>query len=211
MAEIRGIEIFRAGAYPQGSYDEAFLDRLVANYDPKFHEAPNYLDHEDENGKRMFPLAFGWVSRIWREGKTLLADLRDVPKQFMDWWREGRVKKRSVELYPDLAGRGPYLRALAWPPIPQIKGLLDFPKAVFTDNGSYLTLCFEENGLDAERRQIVAHAREKMIKTFGEHPDLTRFCCPASFLWGELLDSGRFTAGEAFAQLTPSELAEIHG
>jgi len=154
VVELRSIPIFRAGAYPQGTYDEAFLQTLADAYDPGFHEAPCYLDHEDDAGRRPAGnLAFGWVRNLYVKGATLFADLVNVPRQFADLVLAGRIKKRSVELYTNLEGKGPYLRALAWPMIPQVKALAAVhPTQVFHDrdgkNGtvapSFVTIPFQE-------------------------------------------------------------------
>jgi hypothetical protein len=145
--EIRDLPIFEAGSYPQGDFDAATLQSLADAYDPSFHEAPVYLDHEDDAGQRPAgPLAFGWIKRLYVKGQTLFADLAQVPKQFADLILAGRIKKRSVELYPDLEGKGPYLRALAWPMIPQIKGLADLhPNQIFSDKtNKFVSISFNE-------------------------------------------------------------------
>lgn len=133
--EILALPIFEAGTYPQGRFDVDDLQALADAYDPSLHEAPVYLDHGDDIGRRPAGnLAFGWVKRLYVKGRTLLADLTQVPRAFADLVLAGRIKKRSVELYENLNGRGRYLRALAWPMIPQVKGLADLhPTQIFDD------------------------------------------------------------------------------
>lgn len=127
---LHGVPIFRAGDYPQGRYDTDTLEHIAASYDPAVHEAPNYLSHPDGHGTRDGRgLAFGWISRLWVHGDQLFADMADVPRAFAELLLAGRIKKRSVELYGDLDGRGPYLRAVAWPAIPQVKALADVTAA----------------------------------------------------------------------------------
>jgi hypothetical protein len=134
--EIASLPIFQAGSYPQGDFDVSDLQALADAYDPSFHEAPNYLDHEDDAGRRPAGhLSFGWVKRLYVKGQTLFADLTQVPKFFAELVLAGRIKKRSIELYTNLNGKGRYLRALAWPMIPQIKGLPDLhPTQIFNDS-----------------------------------------------------------------------------
>jgi len=128
---LKGLKIFEAGVYPQGNFTEEDVALIAKNYNPSIHEAPNYVDHPDEKGNRPFNgLAFGWIERVYAKGKELFADIKQVPQQFMDWVESGQVKKRSVEIYPDFQGKGPYLRALAWPMIPQVKGMPDPAKGV---------------------------------------------------------------------------------
>jgi hypothetical protein len=144
--DIHDLPIFEAGSYPQGNFNIDMLQTLADAYDPSFHEAPVYLAHEDAVGQRpASPLAFGWVRRLYTKGQTLFADLSQVPKAFADLILAGRIKKRSVEIYPDLAGNGPYLRALAWPLIPEVKGLADLhPTQIFseTDPNRFLSLSY---------------------------------------------------------------------
>jgi hypothetical protein len=145
--DINDLPIFEAGSYPQGDFDIDMLQTLADAYDPSFHEAPVFLAHEDAAGQRpASPLAFGWVRRLYTKGQTLFADLAQVPKAFADLVLAGRIKKRSVEIYPDLAGKGPYLRALAWPLIPEVKGLADLhPTQIFSEKtNQFLSISFNE-------------------------------------------------------------------
>ncbi len=143
VVELKAVPIFRAGSYPQGQFDETFVQGLADRYDPAFHEAPNVLAHTE--GEQPSSLAFGWVRRLFVKGQTLFADFVNVPRAFAELVLAGRIKKRSVEIYDDLAGRGPYLRAVAWPPVPQVKGLADVhPTQVFTDAAEFTRIDFQE-------------------------------------------------------------------
>ncbi len=159
--ELKSIPIFRAGTYPQGVFDEDFIQRLADNYDPEFHEAPMYLTHKDsQKDISAGRLAFGWVKRLYTKGKTLFADIANVPKKFAELLLAGRIKKRSVEIYSDLSGKGPYLRAIAWPLIPEVKGLADIhPTQVFNEesqNAPYVSIkqsfSFKEKDKMRERK-----------------------------------------------------------
>ena len=63
----QGIEIFRAGRYPQGEFTELDLEIIANSYDPKVHEAPITLDHKDDGP------AFGWIGAVRRVGDKLIA------------------------------------------------------------------------------------------------------------------------------------------
>lgn len=110
---IFGVEILRQGDFTDATGKPVSLgvDKLQAvagSYDPEFHEAKLNTDHA-ESGP-----ALGRVSRLYVEGDKLKADLLDVDSEVA---REmvvgGKYPCRSAELYPDLEGRGPYLRNLA--------------------------------------------------------------------------------------------------
>lgn len=151
VVELKAVAVFRCGVYPQGEFDQRFIEAVAENYDPTFHEAPNILVHSDEasgetsKDEMASPLAFGWVKRLFVKGQTLFADFASVPRRFAELVLAGRVKKRSVELYADLSGRGPYLRAVAWPLVPEVKSLADVgPRQVFEESGVFQSVAFEE-------------------------------------------------------------------
>lgn len=117
------LEVFRAGDYgAKGSWPEAALDQLAADYDPARHEAPVTLDHAQTGP------AHGWVCGLRRAGDRLIATLRGLSQHVRELLTNGAYKKRSVELYPQFADTGrPYLRAvsLLGAAVPEVKGLSD--------------------------------------------------------------------------------------
>ena len=117
------IEIFKAGEHTdaQGQkrrWTQADLDKMVTQYNQGDHEAPLVLGHPKDNAP-----AYGWVESLKREGDLLLARPKEVVKKFQDWINEGRFKKRSISLYPDLTLRHVGFLG-AFPP--SVKGLKDF-------------------------------------------------------------------------------------
>lgn len=113
------VEIFRAGKYPQGDISEADLETVLSNFNPDYHNPPIVKDHQ-ESGP-----AFGWVKELWKEGKSLWAKLRDIPKTVQREIKERAWMKISAAFYPDFEGRGLALRHIsllgACPP--QVKGM----------------------------------------------------------------------------------------
>lgn len=106
--------VFKAGTYPQGKFDTAYIDKAVAAYDPKDnHHAPLVVGEHSTKGP-----AFGWVSEIRRSGDYLEAAFEDVATGLKD---NKSFRKPSVSFYPDK----PYLRhvALLGATPPQVKGL----------------------------------------------------------------------------------------
>lgn len=125
------MEIFRAGEYgAKGSYSETDLQQIADDYRPDILEAPLTFDHAQTGP------AYGWVSRIRRDGDRLVAALKGVPDSVRELVRNGSYKRRSVELFRKLSTTGrPYLRAvsLLGAATPEVKGLRD---VCFTDGGS---------------------------------------------------------------------------
>ena len=164
------IEIFRAGTYGEkGKFSADDLDCVVSNYDPDTHEAPACIGHPADN----LP-AYGWASRLMRQGDTLLAKFKEVDPAFESAVKAGRFKKRSAAFYLDDAGRIQNLRHVAFlgAQVPAVKGLKNLN---FDDNGRKFTeVDFgEEESVTAEtdktiREQVAAFFAEMFGKKTGE-------------------------------------------
>ncbi len=117
------MEIFRTGDYgPKGSFTESDLDSIAADYRPALLEAPLTFDHAQTGP------AYGWVTRLRREGDRLIAAFKGVPQSVLSMVKSGAYKRRSVELFRKLPHTGkPYLRAvsLLGAATPEVKGLRD--------------------------------------------------------------------------------------
>lgn len=116
------VEIFRTGIHTDSSgntkeWTEADLDFIAGSYNASTHEAPVVIGHPTNNAP-----AYGWIQKVWRNGKVLYANLKDVQPAFVDLVKSGAYKKRSIALYPDRT-----LRHLGWlgAQPPAIKGLRD--------------------------------------------------------------------------------------
>ncbi len=116
---MKFFEVFKAGNYPQGVFSDNDLQALADNYDPKFCEAPITLDHEQKGP------AFGWVSGLKTENSKLKAVFRDISPDLKDYVQSGKYKKISIEIYRELEGKNPYLKAVSFlgAAVPQVKGM----------------------------------------------------------------------------------------
>jgi hypothetical protein len=143
------MEIFRAGDYSKagkGVITPEDLRRVVRNYDPTYHEAPETLGHRSDDQP-----AYGWIDGLMVDGDKLLARERQVDPKFDEARRAGKFKKRSAAFYTDDSGQVTGLRHLAWlgAGIPEVKGLDD---VAFNDHGSkFITVDFGEDGAVAEK------------------------------------------------------------
>jgi hypothetical protein len=91
------VEIFRAGTHTdsQGrsrTWSEADLDEMVRNHNEST-AAPAVIGHPETNDP-----AYGWVERLERQGKSLVAKFKDVVPQFAEAVEHGRYRKRSVSV-----------------------------------------------------------------------------------------------------------------
>lgn len=158
------IEIFRAGSYgDKGNFSADDLDRVIANYDPEGHEAPACIGHPADN----LP-AYGWASRLMRQGDTLLAKFKEVDPAFESAVKAGRFKKRSAAFYLDGAGKIQNLRHVAFlgAQPPEVKGLKNLN---FEDNGRKFTQVDfgEEESVAAEEKSVKDQIKAFFAEMFG--------------------------------------------
>lgn len=126
----RFYEIFRAGNYPQGSFDADDIKQIAENYDPSFLETPITLDHQWGGP------AYGWVDELKAEGERLLASFKDVQDHLKCMVATKAYKRHSVEIYNDIEDKGPYLKAvsLLGALVPQVKGMEPIEFSAFSEN-----------------------------------------------------------------------------
>ena len=107
--DLNGLEIFAAGTFNGDSYSEADLDSMVSAFDQVGFKPTVKAGHadgqEDEaKARKVFGApALGYVSRIYRQGKKLLADATKVPRRFADLVKAGSYSRISSEIYWNFA------------------------------------------------------------------------------------------------------------
>lgn len=96
------IEIFKAGKRLDANGNEfditlADLEQVVTSYNPAFHEAPVVIGHPKMNNP-----AYAWADKLYLDGDTLKATLKQVDPEFGELVKNGRYKKVSASFYtPD--------------------------------------------------------------------------------------------------------------
>ncbi len=159
---MKYFEVFKAGNYPQGKFTKAEVEELAKNYDPSFCEAPITLDHEQSGP------AYGWVDNLKSENGILKASFKDLSEDLKEFVGQGKYKKISIEIYRELEGKKPYLKAVSFlgASIPQVKGM----KAVEFKDGESDTYIFEavvenkENSEDDEDTDSLKATIEDLTK-----------------------------------------------
>jgi hypothetical protein len=150
------VEVFRTGDYgAKGSYTPESLEAIARDYDPKRHEAPVTLDHEQKGP------AFGWVRSLRMCGDRLLARLHSLSEDLVGMIRAGAYKKRSIELYRSFSETGrPYLRAVSFlgAASPEVKGLVD---PTFAEDGPTETISFGADGESVAADETAGSAVEE--------------------------------------------------
>ena len=155
------IEVFKTGTHTDATgkvknWTEEDLDEIVKKYDPAGHEAPIVIGHPKDNAP-----AFGWVEGLKREGKILLAKLKQVVPEFADMVKQGLFKKRSISLYPDSTLR--HVGFLGAVP-PAVKGLSDI---AFKEDDGAIAYEFDE-WKDRTIGDIFRRLREWLIEKFDQ-------------------------------------------
>jgi hypothetical protein len=127
-ATYRRVAILRPGEYmdmmgQRVAFSAEDLEQIADGYDPIYHAAPVNIDHSEDGP------ALGTVSDLIWDGEVLCADITGVPPEVASDVDAGRYPFRSAEVYADLEGRGPYLRAVALLGArpPAVKGLPAMP------------------------------------------------------------------------------------
>jgi hypothetical protein len=107
---IGGVEIFETGNWKGNVYKEKDLDEFVNNFNNKVAEPYMTIDHSDKASKQfkdaLQALSLGFVSKLSRIGKKLVADFKQVPKTIADLIQAGALKKKSIEFYRQFIANG---------------------------------------------------------------------------------------------------------
>lgn len=128
---LHGVEIFAVGTWNGDIYTEKDLDSMVEAFDQVGFKPPLKLGHNMEQEKQWKDgqPAFGWVGKIYRRGKKLLADFVQLPRKIYEALKRGNYKQISSEIYWNLERNGRVfprvLRAVALlgADIPAVSGL----------------------------------------------------------------------------------------
>lgn len=150
-------EVFKAGKHTDANGNEREwssedIDTIISKYNNQMpddkHEAPVVIGHPVNNSP-----AYAWVESLKKDGETLLAKFTQIDPEFEQLIKEGRYKKVSIALYPDMMLR--HIGFLGAIP-PAVKGLKD-SEFNSTDNficfgelkGNTSTTETEQNGKNA--------------------------------------------------------------
>lgn len=98
--DLKSQEIFSTGTWNGMEFKEADLDNMVKTFDLMSLEGrvPLKFGHDSAKPEKDGKPALGWVSRIWRDGRKLMADFTHVPDAVMAAIKGKMYKHVSVEL-----------------------------------------------------------------------------------------------------------------
>jgi len=101
------IEIFKTGTHTDSSgvsnsFDEISLDTIAKIYNEKIEEDPSYEAPIVKGHPKTDEPAYGWVEKLARRGRILLAKIKELNPEFINEVKRGAFKKISIALYPDM-------------------------------------------------------------------------------------------------------------
>lgn len=90
------IQILKVGMWArQIAADDGMISRMVAAYNPKYHEAPLFIGE----GVDTTTPAVGWVTSLTKAGDALYAEIGQIHSQVEKDLNEGRRRVRKVGFY----------------------------------------------------------------------------------------------------------------
>lgn len=97
------INIADVGTWKGWKFTEQDFDETIKNFNEKVCEPYITLNHNmklTDNVKEFLKVtSLGFISRLWREGKKLYANFKQVPKLIAELIDSGALKQRSIEFY----------------------------------------------------------------------------------------------------------------
>lgn len=136
------LQIFDIDRNPRRNVSYEKIDKVIGAYNPEDeHQAPLTIGHAEHDTP-----AQGWVGKIFRKGSKIFANVSYIP-EFAKELIKGAYKFVSIALKPNYELKSkektPYLRHLAFTPVPAIPGMkvTGLAPATFSDGlNDYETL-----------------------------------------------------------------------
>jgi hypothetical protein len=149
-ADIQAVEIFEAGEWNGDKYSETDLDGLVNAFNETKEITKPYLKLGHGSKQKLLAEdelpAAGYISRIYREGKKILADFVSIPQKIYELIKNRAYSKVSSEIFVNFKSNGktyPYaLKAVALlggatPAVHSLKEILNLYSLEHTDPTSF--------------------------------------------------------------------------
>jgi hypothetical protein len=102
--EAKGIEILETGRWNGYDVTETDLDLMIKNFKDNLIEPYLNIDHSkkatEQFKEALGAMSLGFVDKLYKKGKKLIADFKQIPKTIAELIKSGALKKKSVEYYP---------------------------------------------------------------------------------------------------------------
>jgi hypothetical protein len=162
---MKSFEIFMAGTHTDMSgnvreWTESDLDEIAAKYSERTVDAPIVCGHPNDSSP-----AFGWISKIYRQGKKLMAEPKEVVSEFADAVKKRMYKYVSIALRPDKSVR--HVGFLGGMP-PAVKGLAEVNFAANDDAVTYRFADRETVNAFGAIARLFQSFRDRLIEQIGK-------------------------------------------
>jgi len=103
--DLLNVEIFAEGKWNGQDFTGEDLDEMIENFKAEVSDIFVTVDHDpsltEATKKVLGAVSLGWVEHLWRDGKKLLANIKQVPKMIAELVEAGALKQKSIELWHD--------------------------------------------------------------------------------------------------------------
>lgn len=201
---LDNVEILHVGTWNKRVYGEKEMDEAIAHFKEGLIEPYINIAHDnsltDQMKKVLGVFSFGWVDNLWRDGKKLLANFKQVPKMVAEWIESGALKQRSVEWWHRFTKQDgtkvrnvleavTFFGANGIPAVPNLSDVMDLYQSALSsktpgkgDGEKGVIFLEEDSGMaevkidSAELEKLKASAKktedlEKKLGTFAEKAD----------------------------------------
>lgn len=191
--QLKGVDIFAAGTWNGDEYSTDDLDKIVSSFNQTKEKLKPYLKLGHGNDQKILredelPAA-GFVDRIYREGRKILADISNIPNKIYELIKKKAYDKVSIELYKDIPIDGTIhewaLKAIALlggatPAVHDLDSIMalygnNTPILAFENNTNVRSYAFdltkfneEENKMELEELNKKLEVMEEEMKVFKE-------------------------------------------
>lgn len=203
------IEVFKAGEHTDASgqihtFDTASLERIAERYNEHLQRKPASIAPIVKGHPQSDSPAYGWVERLARRGDKLLAKIKEIEHNFYDELKNGRYKKVSIALYPDLLLRHIGFLGASQPAVK------DLALAKFDDSADYSEFENPMEGKNYNESQDNSSSNKSKILELVEQVD----CYKSKLKFFEKekrLEEYRKYIGNHFngRKLTPAQIADV--
>jgi hypothetical protein len=161
MVKFEGVEI--AAVHPRITATQ--LKQIADSYDKELIEAPVIITHEAGRPKSW--ASFGWVQKVWFDGKKLFADMLLIP-EMVEILKKGLVKTRSIYTYFENEVRSMYLGHVAFlgSELPAIAGMPDLKYSAKT-NGEEIFFQAGQDWKHIVTADVFQRIRDFLIEQYG--------------------------------------------
>lgn len=165
MIPFKGVQIAAVSSETDPPFTPAKMKQVAESYDPKFREAPITITHEAGRPKSW--ASFGWIEKVWTDGKKLFSDWLVHPK-LVEVFEQGLTKTWSIHARYEPTLKSMYLQhlALLGADLPAIPGM---PELTYVEEaeGEEFFFASDQNWKHLVTAGVFQKVRDLFIEQYG--------------------------------------------